>query len=43
MTSVDSDDRLSLPVEQEWEPPTFEEIRVSAEVTAYMGVKDDWE
>jgi coenzyme PQQ precursor peptide PqqA len=40
---VDSDDRLSLPVEQEWEPPTFEEIRVSAEVTAYMGVKDDWE
>jgi coenzyme PQQ precursor peptide PqqA len=27
----------------EWEAPVFEEIRVSAEATAYMGVKDDWE
>ncbi|MER6125565.1 pyrroloquinoline quinone precursor peptide PqqA [Streptomyces sp. NPDC001795] len=24
----------------DWEPPAFEEIRVSAEVTAYMGVWD---
>jgi coenzyme PQQ precursor peptide PqqA len=27
----------------QWEPPAFEEIPVSAEVTAYMGTKDDWE
>jgi coenzyme PQQ precursor peptide PqqA len=38
---VDRDDRVSLPDEQEWETPTFEEIRVSAEVTAYMGVLED--
>ena len=43
MTAVDRDDRDSLPVEQEWEPPAFEEIRVSAEATAYMGVQDDWD
>ena len=43
MTAVDRDDRVSLPVEQEWEPPTFEEIRVSAEVTAYMGALEDRE
>ena len=30
------------PVET-WEPPAFEEIRVSAEATAYMGVQDDWD
>lgn len=41
MTAVDRDDRDSLLVEQEWEPPTFEEIRVSAEVTAYMGALED--
>jgi coenzyme PQQ precursor peptide PqqA len=40
---MDQDDRVSQPVGQEWESPTFEEIRVSAEVTAYMGVEDDWE
>lgn len=28
---------------EEWEPPAFEEIRVSAEATAYMGVQDDWD
>ena len=27
----------------EWETPSFEEIRVSAEATAYMGVQDDWD
>ncbi|WP_448608735.1 pyrroloquinoline quinone precursor peptide PqqA [Geodermatophilus sp. URMC 60] len=27
----------------EWEAPSFEEIRVSAEATAYMGVQDDWD
>jgi coenzyme PQQ precursor peptide PqqA len=40
---VDRDDRVSQPDEQEWEPPTFEEIRVSAEVTAYMGALEDWD
>ena len=28
---------------REWETPGFEEIRVSAEVTAYMGVKEEWD
>ena len=27
----------------QWETPAFEEIPVSAEVTAYMGVQDDWD
>jgi coenzyme PQQ precursor peptide PqqA len=27
----------------EWETPSLEEIRVSAEATAYMGAKDDWD
>ena len=40
---MDRDDRLSPPVEQEWEPPPFEELRVSAEVTAYMGALEDWD
>jgi coenzyme PQQ precursor peptide PqqA len=40
---VDRDDRVSLPDLPEWEPPTFEEIRVSAEVTAYMGALEDWD
>ncbi len=26
---------------EEWETPTFEEIRVSAEATAYMGLEED--
>jgi coenzyme PQQ precursor peptide PqqA len=26
-----------------WETPSVEEISVSAEATAYMGVKDDWD
>jgi coenzyme PQQ precursor peptide PqqA len=40
---VDRDDREALPVEEAWEPPTFEEIRVSAEATAYMGALEDWD
>jgi len=36
-------DSSALPTEDlEWEAPTFEEIRVSAEATAYMGIQDDW-
>jgi len=27
----------------EWETPDFEEVRVSAEVTAYMGTREDWD
>ncbi len=26
---------------QEWEPPTFTQIRVSAEVTAYVDIWDE--
>jgi coenzyme PQQ precursor peptide PqqA len=40
---MDHDDLVAAPVELEWEPPTFEEIRVSAEVTAYMGALEDWD
>ena len=39
---MDQEALVSPPSEQEWEPPAFEEIRVSAEVTAYMGVREDW-
>ncbi len=28
---------------EDWEAPSFEEIRVSAEATAYMGVQEDWD
>jgi coenzyme PQQ precursor peptide PqqA len=38
---MDRDSCAPLP-EEEWEAPTFEEIRVSAEATAYMGAQDDW-
>ncbi|MGY1763517.1 pyrroloquinoline quinone precursor peptide PqqA [Geodermatophilus sp. SYSU D00779] len=31
------------PRAEEWEAPSFEEIRVSAEATAYMGVQEDWD
>ena len=41
MTAVDRDERTPAPVGPEWEPPTFEEIRVSAEATAYMGALED--
>ncbi len=34
---------VTRPQEDQWETPAFEEIRVSAEATAYMGVKDDWD
>jgi coenzyme PQQ precursor peptide PqqA len=39
---MDRDNGAPLIEEQEWEPPTFEEVRVSAEATAYMGIQDDW-
>jgi coenzyme PQQ precursor peptide PqqA len=39
---MDQEALASAPSELEWEPPTFEEIRVSAEVTAYMGAREDW-
>ena len=32
-----------VPQELVWEAPSVEEIRVSAEATAYMGVMDDAE
>ena len=34
---------LPTPCAEEWEAPSFEEIRVSAEATAYMGVQEDWD
>jgi coenzyme PQQ precursor peptide PqqA len=34
-------DRESFAPRYEWETPVFEEIRVSAEVTAYMGIWED--
>jgi coenzyme PQQ precursor peptide PqqA len=36
-------DRVPPLCVDEWETPSFEEIRVSAEATAYMGVQDDWD
>ena len=40
---MDRDSSVVLPDEQQWETPAFEEIRVSAEATAYMGVQEDWD
>ena len=40
---MDRESAAPQPQALEWETPAFEEIRVSAEVTAYMGVKDDWD
>jgi coenzyme PQQ precursor peptide PqqA len=40
MEREDSVPRLDV---DRWETPACEEIRVSAEATAYMGVKDDWD
>ena len=34
---------VSRPEGHDWETPGFEEIRVSAEATAYVGVMEDWE
>jgi coenzyme PQQ precursor peptide PqqA len=34
---------MNGPSRHKWETPAFEEIRVSAEATAYMGIWDsDW-
>jgi coenzyme PQQ precursor peptide PqqA len=40
---MDRESPAALPQGHEWETPAFEEIRVSAEATAYMGVQEDWE
>lgn len=40
---MDQESTVSPPHAPEWETPSFEEIRVSAEATAYMGVQDDWD
>jgi coenzyme PQQ precursor peptide PqqA len=32
---------VSRPAQSAWEPPAAEEIRVSAEVTMYMGAWED--
>src|SRR3954454_9714686 len=42
VTAMDQD-RVPTLRADEWETPTFEEIPVSAEATAYMGVQDDWD
>jgi coenzyme PQQ precursor peptide PqqA len=40
VTAMDRES-VARPNEHEWETPDFEEIRVSAEVTAYMGIWED--
>ena len=40
---MDQELHVSPPRAEEWEAPSFEEIRVSAEATAYMGVQEDWD
>ncbi|HEY0621235.1 MAG TPA: pyrroloquinoline quinone precursor peptide PqqA [Kribbella sp.] len=40
---MDRENTVPRPDEREWQTPSFEEIRVSAEATAYMGVQEDWE
>jgi coenzyme PQQ precursor peptide PqqA len=40
---MNRDQHTTRPPGHDWETPCFEEIRVSAEATAYMGAKEDWE
>jgi coenzyme PQQ precursor peptide PqqA len=40
---MEQDSFVPQPEELVWEAPSVEEIRVSAEATAYMGVLDDAE
>jgi coenzyme PQQ precursor peptide PqqA len=42
VTAMDRESVACCPNEHEWETPTFEEIRVSAEATAYQGIWEDW-
>lgn len=40
---MDRESSVRRPSRHEWETPAFEEVRVSAEATAYMGIWDsDW-
>lgn len=40
---MDCETYVSRPDGRDWETPGFEEIRVSAEATGYMGVKEEWD
>jgi coenzyme PQQ precursor peptide PqqA len=40
---LDRETYVSRPDGRDWETPAFEEIRVSAEATGYMGVKEEWD
>jgi hypothetical protein len=40
---MDRENVVPGPQRHYWEPPVAEEIRVSAEATMYMGVKEDWD
>jgi coenzyme PQQ precursor peptide PqqA len=40
---LDCETYVSRPDGRDWETPGFEEIRVSAEATGYMGVKEEWD
>jgi PqqA family len=41
VTAMDRESVVRHPSDREWEPPAFEEIRVSAEATGYMGIWKD--
>jgi hypothetical protein len=40
---MNSESVVRPPVRPEWEMPDCEQIRVSAEASAYMGVRQDWQ
>jgi hypothetical protein len=40
---MDRESHDSRPHGKDWETPGFEVIQVSAEATAYMGTKEDWD
>lgn len=45
VTAMDKESKsvVQRPQQHVWEPPTAEEITVSAEATAYMGAWKDWD
>jgi len=40
---LDRETYVPPPDGRDWETPGFEEIRVSAEATGYMGVQEEWD
>ncbi|MGH3501465.1 MAG: pyrroloquinoline quinone precursor peptide PqqA [Nocardioidaceae bacterium] len=43
VTAMDREGFAPRPHRHEWETPSFEEVGVSAEASAYMGIWNEWD